>query len=181
MKKIIKSIVAVGVIGMLLAGCSAQDDNSDAKQQNQQEKILKQATDQTGMPNITNFTERKMMKDILELRDKANLTTYVYTQNQMDGKWVYQGRAIGFGLPYGTEYTNPQKIADSSTQGGYAILPQADPNGLFSAQNANATWIMMINEKTNEPEISYLEPNAYITQTKVRKELCEAYSLPTDY
>jgi hypothetical protein len=179
MKKIL-SLMLIVVLGLTIVGCS-EENSSDSKQSSQQEKILKEATNQTGMPNISNFTERKMMKDILELRDKSNLITYVYTQNQMDGKWVYQGKAIGFGLPYSTEYTNPEKIADSLSQGGYAILPQADPNGLFSSQNTSATWIMMINPTTNEPEVQYMEPNTYITQTKVRKELCEAYSLPADY
>jgi hypothetical protein len=179
MKTWIKLFAIISTLSLvIMAGCSA-DQTSDEKQQSQQEKILKEATKQTGMPNITHFFERKMMKDILELRDNPSLITYVYTQNEMDGRYVYLGKAIGFGLPYATQYTNPEK-AEYHTNGNFP-LPQADPNGLFSPSSADATWIMMINPKTNEPEVSYLEPKAFIVQNKLDKRLVEPWSLTPDY
>lgn len=61
---------------------------------------------------------------------------------------------IGFGLPYGTEYTNPEK-AEYHSSGGYAVTPQADPNGLFKAQGVQATWICMIDPVTGDRRHSY--------------------------
>lgn len=180
MKKLIGITLTVGILGMALAGCSDVQSTADQQQTDKQEKILEEGTRQTGMPNITNFTERKELKTILEARDQANLITYMYTQNQMDGKWVYQGETIGFPLPYSTEYTNPQYITDHY-ESGYAILPQADPNGLFSSQSTQADWIMAINPKTNQPEPEYMEPNVVVKMSKIPAYLCEAWSLPKNY
>lgn len=180
MKKLLMTILSVGILGGVLAGCSDGTPSSDQKQSAQQENMLQEATKQTGMPNITNFQERKELKSILEARDTANLVTYMYTQNEMDGKWVYQGEAIGFPIPYATEYTNPSYVADSY-QSGYAILPQADPNGLFSSQNTAGDWIMAVNPKTGQPEPEYMEPNVVVKESKIPANLVEAYSLPQGY
>lgn len=179
MKKLLMTILSVGILGGVLAGCS-DTPSSDQKQSAQQETMLQEATKQTGMPNITNFQERKELKAILEARDTANLVTYMYTQNEMDGKWVYQGEAIGFPIPYATEYTNPSYVS-SQYQSGYAILPQADPNGLFSSQNTAGDWIMAVNPKTGQPEPEYMEPNVVVKESKIPANLCEAYSLPQGY
>src|SRR5579875_2699024 len=116
-KVIIAGFSLLMIVG--LAGCAGDNLSSDQQQQQQQEQIDQQSNSAVGMPAITNFTEKKELKLIYELRDKANLTTYMYTQ-AMDGKWVYQGEAVGFPIPYSTEYTNPQYIADQY-DAGYAI------------------------------------------------------------
>jgi hypothetical protein len=179
MKKLLGIILSVGLLGGVLAGCSATQ-SADDTQQMKQEKMLEQGTKETGMPTITNFQERKELKTILEARDTANLVTYMYTQSQMTGKWVYQGEAIGFPLPYSTEYTNPSYVSDHYN-GGYAILPQADPNGLFSSQSTQADWIMAINPKTGKPEPMFCEPNIVVKESKIPANLCETWSLPSDY
>ena len=120
---------------------SCEDNSSDAIQRQQQETILAEGTAQTGMPAIKNFRERKLLKDILELRDQDGLTTYTYTYSEMTGRLVFFCDSIGYGIPYATEYTNPQKPYYKSSAGGFAI-PQADPNGLFSPASAEGTWVM---------------------------------------
>jgi hypothetical protein len=177
MKKLMGLVLLIGLMGLILFGCSGMDD-SDSTQRNQQEKILKEATKQTGMPNVTHFFEKKMLKKVIELRDNPQLTTYAYTQN-MDGRFVYLGRCIGFGIPYSTQYTNPEKIDGNSSS--YVTIPQADPNGLFSPSSTSATWLMLVNEDTNESEIIYAEPNTVVTQTKLPKRLVAEWSLSKDY
>lgn len=181
-----KSKWVLGGVGIALliglTGCSTTS-TADQKQTQQESKMLNQATSETGMPSITNFTERKELKTILELRDKANLLTYLYTQNQMDGKWVYQGEAIGFPIPYSTEYTNPNYIVPADQYGatGVAILPQADPNGLFPSGNTQADWIMKINPATGKPVPAYIEPNVYVLTYKLPANMVESWSLPKGY
>ena len=153
-------VACIGIIGMGNSGC----ENSYSTQQADQEKILMEATAQTGMPAIKNFRERKMMKMILEMRDQADLVTYTYLENltptivkgftSKGGKLTFLGQTIGYGLPYATQYTNPSKwVAQGAT------LPQADPNGLFSPNSAEGTWILMANP-TNPSEVKpvYIEP-----------------------
>ncbi len=132
-------------------GCNNRQTSDDVQRQ-QQESLLKEATSQVGMPAIKNFRERKILKDILELRDQEGLVTYTYVENlspvvvkghtALGGKYTFVGETIGYGLPYGTQFTNPQK-AEWHHNGGWIILPQADPNALFSPASAEATWILM--------------------------------------
>jgi hypothetical protein len=119
--------------------CDNTPPTSDQVQQKQQEELLKEGTAQTGMPAIKNFRERKMLKDILELRDQDGFVTYTYIWSEMQGKLVFLCDSIGFAVPYSTEYTAPQKaewLPYSSGGGSYQVLPQADPNGLFSPASA---------------------------------------------
>ena len=36
-------------------------------------------------------------------------------------------------------------------------LPQADPNGLFMPSGLSATWVMLVNPRTNKPQPVYIE------------------------
>lgn len=165
-----KMIYVFGMVaGMMLlmsnSGCESKPNSNDALAY-KQEKLMQEANAQTGMPAIKNFQERKLMKMILELRDQENLICYAYIVPEMTGKPVFLGKCIGYGLPYATQYTNPMKT-ESSHQGGYEILPQADPNGLFMPSSADGTWIMMIDPNTNEPRPVYIEPKVLVSPFKL--------------
>jgi hypothetical protein len=188
MKNIVKIIIIL-LIGLFLIGCEPDTTptikDTDVKQQKSQEKILSESDRQTGgMPNIKNFTEKKLLKQILELRDVADLKTYLYNQN-LDGKYIYIGQCIGFGMPYSTQYTNPSKM--NTVDGGEYnavnpyVINQADPNGLFTTAGQRATWINFVNETTGKSEIIEMEPDAIVTQSKLPKRLCAEWSLPSNY
>ena len=152
--------IALLVCGVALLGDSC--DTSDDIQRRAQEKILAEGTAQTGMPAIKNFRERKMLKDILELRDQDGLVTYTYLWNEFNGKLVYLGESIGYGIPYATQYTNPQKW-DS----GHCCLPQADPNGLFSPASAEGTWILLKDPNGTKVRPVYVEPRIVVSPFKL--------------
>ena len=171
-KKIIGLVLMTTLVMGGLVGCT---NSSDTQTKIQQEQILQQANDQVGLPNITNFYEKKLAKKVLELRDDSKLVTYAYTQN-MNGKYVYLGKCMGYGLPYSTQYTNPQKITSNGN-----VMAQADPNALFSADGTSATWLVLIDETTGAESVVYAEPNMMVTQTKLPKRLIEEWSLPSNY
>ncbi len=180
MKKILSVILVLGLV-VSLAGCNfdIEKDATDI-QKEETKKLMTEAQNQIGMPNINHFSERKLLKKVLEKCDDPNLITYLYTVN-LEGKLVYQGRGIGFGVPYSVQYTNPQKIEDWTSGGGYAILPQADPSGLFKPDGLSATWYLMVDEETGENYVEYFEPDIIVKQTKAPKRLCAEWSLPEDY
>ena len=159
-------VFAIG-LAVFLCGC-VEDDSSDTVQRKEQEKILKEATAQTGMPAIKNFRERKLLKDILELRDQDGLTTYTYLFSEQTGRLKYLGETIGYAIPYSTQYTNPQKIQDSGSQSGYAILPQADPNGLYSPSSAEGSWILMKDTNGRKARPVYVEPRIIVSPFPLR-------------
>lgn len=184
MKKKIIGMLIAGMMMVTLVGCEeVTDTGSQTSINRQQEDLLKESNRQLGMPDITNFFEKDMAKKIWELRDNPNLTTYAYSQN-MDGQFIYLGRCVGFGLPYTTQYTNPEVLVDVDGNGGDfkdTPMPQADPNGLFSSETTNATWLMLVNEDTNETEIIYSEPSIVVTQSKLPKRLVAPWSLTANY
>ena len=77
--KTILSVAALALLGVSLVGCEYTPSSSDETQQAQQERILQEGTAQTGMPNIKNFRERKLLKQIIEMRYQDGLVTYTYT------------------------------------------------------------------------------------------------------
>lgn len=181
MKKSIKAlsvILAITLMMVCFCSCGNYDDSAEDKQQAKTNQALNQMDKQLGMPAITNFTEKKLLKQVYELRDKSNLICYAYVLNQYDGKLVYQGKCMGYGLPYSTEYTNPQKL--SADYRDASVLPQADPNGLYAPSSADATWLVMINDDGTK-SVEYCEPNIIVSQMKKPARLCETWSLPKDY
>jgi hypothetical protein len=167
MKFTFSKALAIGVI--VFFTCTAEQcdkPSSDDVQRQQQERILQEGTSQTGMPAIKNFRERKLLKDIYELRDQNGLVTYTYIVAENTGKFVFVCNSIGYGISAATEYTNPQKIDYSYAH--YVVIPQADPNGLFSPATAEGTWVMCANpEKKGAAEPQYIEPRVIVTTFKL--------------
>lgn len=144
-------------------GCLSS--SSDDIQRKQQEVILKEGVSQVGIPAIKNFRERKLLKDILELRDQDNLVTYTYVFNELQGKLIYLGETIGYGIPYATQYSNPVKY--EQTGNGPVVINQADPNGLFSPQSAEGTWVLMKDPNSGKVSPVYVEPRIIVSPFKL--------------
>ena len=177
--KIVLTVLMMVGMMVLFSGCLESGNKADREQAEETEILMQEINNQVGIPNITNFYEKKMAKQVYELRDDADLVTHAYTMSQYSGKYIYLGRCVGFGLPYSTQYTNPEKRV---WNGGSAYqTPQPEPNGLFTAEGLSATWLMLVNEDTGEAEVAYFEPEIVVTQSKLPKRLCEIDTLPADY
>jgi hypothetical protein len=175
MKKLLLStIFAIYMIAICMLGCDADTRTSDQKQQAAQERILQEGNSQVGMPNIKNFRERKIVKDILEMRDQDTILTYTYVFSEITGKFTFLGESIGYGIPYATQFTSPQKAEWHTGSSGYTILPQADPNGLFSPSTADGTWIMMLDPVSKKAAVQYIEPKISTFTYKLPANLVSA-------
>lgn len=137
--------------------CDETQSSADRNQAQATAQMAAQADATVGMPRITNWTEKKLVKDIYERRDRTDLSTFAYVQG-MDGRLRCLGRAVGYGVPYSAQYSNPQRIADSYSQGGFAILPQPEPNGLFTPDGLSATWLQLLDPATGKVNVVYIEP-----------------------
>ncbi len=166
------SILLVVILCMGLSGCVEK-----GTEQAYTEYIMGQANSEVGMPNITEFYEKKLAKEIFEKRDDSELVCYAYTYT-IDGKYVYLGRCMGYGLPFSTQYTAPTidgRLPNGT--GEYGTIQQADPNGLYTADGLAATWLLMIDEETGETYIMYSEPELVVTEHKMPKRLVDKDSL----
>lgn len=178
-----KKLLAVGVSSILmtsmLTGCSDIQSTSSAEKAYTSE-IKQQIFDMYGMPNISNGYEYAQLKEIYELRDDPNLICYWYTKNDMTGKFVYQGKCVGYGIPYSASLTAPE-VPDYASYNDNAVLMQAEPNGIYTnGVTSSATWILTVDEEGNIKPI-YVESEITVTQTKMNSRLCEDWSLTDDY
>jgi hypothetical protein len=165
-----RRILTISLLAFAFGVCGAcNDTNSDDVQREQQEKILAEGTSQIGMPSIKNFREKKLLKDILELRDQMGIVTYTYVFSEMTGKKFFFCQSIGYGIPYATQFTNPQKI-QTKVGGLIAVIPQADPNGLFSPASAEGTWVMCKDPKGSDVRAVYIEPRIIVSPFKLPEE-----------
>ena len=184
---VIRVVLLCTLLYMVLAGndgCGGQDlkeISADRKQAEATQKLLGEAQREIGMPNLTNFQQRKMMKWIYELADREDLVTYTYIKNEMTGQFIFVGKSIGYGVPFSAQFTNPERIWDMEREGGaknksydngeIQVIPQADPNGLFMPTSSSATWVIMINPETGEPKPQYWEPEIVVTPKCLSKRL----------
>jgi hypothetical protein len=160
-KKLI-ALAALLAFGSLLSACDVSESSTTIEKR-AQEQLSNQAAVVVGMPAIVNFTEKRQLKAILELRDQAKLTTYTYVID-MNGKRhkVCPTTSSGFGIPYATQFTNPQRVESHSTVHESVVLPQADPNALFSPASADGTWILCLHPVTKELAPTYVEPRVVV-------------------
>lgn len=173
--KILTIIVIVVIILIGLTGCGS---NSARKDKKYSEQVKEQIADSIGYPDLANFFEYSQLKEIYELRDNPNLICYWYTKNEYSGKWVYEGKCIGYGIPYSASITSPDQVYYDS---GETVVSQAEPNGIYTnGLTTSATWILSTDSDGNiTPE--YVEPEIRVTQNKILREKCEEWSLPEDY
>lgn len=148
MKKTLFSILALAGLGTLAASYAMgqRPASSDAVQNQRQEQQLQQGTATVGIPAIRNWREKRLLKSIYELRDQE-LRTYTYLVNQATGKPVFFCDSVGFAINDATGFTNPERIHESGPNYGYAIMPQAEPNGLYTPSDSNAYWVMCLSSE----------------------------------
>ncbi len=183
-------VLCVTVVGMFtLMGCYDHKVNgiSEAIQQEREKTIesMEASSREVGFPNITEYTEKKLMKMLYELRDDSKLVTYSYRVN-MEGKYLFIGETLGYGIPYSTQYTQPETMQRVSLPDLYhedyredvytQPLPQADPNGLYNPTGLSATWVMLINPKTGDIEPAYIEEEVQVFMHPITKEQVEEWS-----
>lgn len=168
------SLAGILVIVLVTGGCKEGVENSaDKIQAEQTAKAMGEAQRQVGMPNISNFQQRKLMKLIYELCDKEDLVCYAYIKSDYQGKLFFVGKCIGYGIPFSAQFTNPSKIVDDPWryQSGGKVLPQADPNGLFMPTSSSATWLMMVDPETNKPRPVYIEPEIVVSPFPLHEDV----------
>jgi hypothetical protein len=164
-----RNIIILSLLVTLFA-CETpkHQESADDVMQKETEQSMKEAQRETGYPAITRFQEKKQMKMIYELRDQENLICYAYLVNTMNGKvGQFLGKTVGYGLPYSTQFSNPQKLG--TTDGGQYgaenpyTMPQPEPNGLFMPEGLSATWLLMVDPKTGNPRPVYVEPEIIVS------------------
>lgn len=141
------------LILILAVGACKQSQNFEDEAAT--EKRMQEMRSQVGLPNINNFTEAKFAKLTAELRDQEIKTWSYYID--MNGNRHLLCESVGYGLPYSVQVTNPMSGYHS-----YYTLPQAEPNGLFMPDSADASWILCSDGKGGVAPV-YSEPHIIVS------------------
>ncbi len=153
-----KTLIIVSLLALF--GCD-ESPSSDDIANKQQEQLSKQSVQSVGLPSIVNFQEKRILKMVLELRDSEKLPTFTYIVD-LNGNLHQLCASVGYGIPYATQYTSPQKL-EHPYSGSFATMPQADPNGLFSPASADGTWVLCVNPSTKQLSPVYVEPHIIVS------------------
>ena len=160
------TILLLGGALAALVGCGDYTPSADKQEQAKTEAITAQAVAQVGMPGVTNFTEKRLVRKLYELRDQE-IATYTYMPD-MNGKLWHVCDSVGFGLPYGVQFSNPEKLVNpySTSASGWLTIPQAEPNGLYMPPGAEGTWVMCGAKGDVKPV--YVEPRVVVSSFPLR-------------
>ena len=164
------SALAVMASNSINLGCT-EDKSGAARERHATMIAAEQAAVAVGMPAIKLYTEKRQLKAIYELRDRANIVTYSYTLD-LNGKRhkVCPITSVGFGIPYATQFTAPK--APTVTRPSYPDGTQTDwhtwdaeqpePNALFMPSSAEGTWVICLHPVTKELAPTYVEPRVVV-------------------
>lgn len=167
MKKFFITTTAVVAAAFALSACEpvTTKPNADAQQQRQTTQMVTQAANAVGMPSITEFFEKRMVRMLYEIRDNPEFTTYSYIVT-MDGTLVpvcADNPSIGYGINASIQYSNPMRVYHDSGVNGITatFIPQPEPNALFMPEGLAATYVMCSIEGEIKPV--YVEPEVLVS------------------
>lgn len=146
-----KALLPVLLIILALSVTACFEDQTSASNNNATTAAQKWGAS----PKITNYYEYLQLKQIYEARDNPQLVLNAYLFSDVTGQLTCLGKVKGFGVPYGTSWSQP--IA--SGNGG--SVPE--PNALYPSTSTNADWIQLIDPATGKTSIAFVEPNLIIT------------------
>lgn len=146
---IVHVLIALLVLAFASVVVACDGDQTSASQQNATTAAQKWGTS----PSITNYYEYLQLKQIYEARDNPQLVLNAYLYSEQTGQLTCLGKVKGFGVPYGTQWSQPNATAGA--------VPE--PNGLYPSTNTSADWIQLIDPRTGKTSIAFVEPNLVIT------------------
>jgi hypothetical protein len=185
LKKIFLAIAALSAC-VMLAGCD-EDVSGAARDTRASMTAMEQGALTVGYPAIINWSEKRNLKLIYELRDNPKLVTWSYTtdmagklHNACDGQ-----NSVGFPIPYAAQFTAPKAPVvrraqypsgynpGGSNQGEWRTYEadQPEPNGIYMPSSADATWVLCMNPTTKEIEATYVEDHVRAYQHKIATAL----------
>ena len=177
-KTLASTLVLCGLLvfcGFDDGGCNdAPQPNADKQQQAQQERMSQQSNAEIGMPGITNYEEKRIMRRLYEMRD-SNIATYTYILD-MNGNLHHLCDSMGYGMPYATQFSNSEKLVNPYGQ-QYMTMPQSEPNGLFMPSSAEGTWVICASNAGKFTPM-YVEPRILVSPFRLNS--VSDYALPNE-
>lgn len=124
-------------LALIMAGCSQQSIVDEGRQS---ESNYSAIVNNQPIPDFGGYSfERAVVIETYLARNRA-INTYSYTLTET-GILVEICASKGYPIPYATQLTSP----DRRVTGLEAVVSNPEPNGLYSPDSAEASYIMCIN------------------------------------
>ena len=146
------------LLAITTMACEARP-SADREQSRQTAELQNESNRQVGMPGISNFTEKRLLSQLYELRDQQDLTTYTYAVDY-EGRLWHVCDSIGYGIPFSAQFSNPERPFRTTV--GVTGIPQPEPNGLWPPTSSSATWIVCASPD-GEFQPVYVEPSITVS------------------
>lgn len=161
------------MLALPLALIACKDESGAGREQAASKLLQDQAAVIVGMPAIQNFTEKRMLKMLYELRDNANLVTYSYYVDMAGNRHkVCPTTSLGYGIPFSAQYTAPHALrrayplwsnGETSSVSETYNAEQPEPNGIYMPDSSSATWVMCMDPQSKQATPVYVEPSIIVS------------------
>lgn len=129
-----KLVVLVVLALFVLVGCETVNDQESDQVDSQQALYARNQP----VPRYDWSLERDVSIQLYNIRNEAR-NTYSVIVAAGTGQPLFVCPSIGYPIPYDVQLTNPLQYDYNG-----AVVAQAEPNGLFSSQNSDATWVLCV-------------------------------------
>jgi hypothetical protein len=149
-----RALLGLAVVVLCSAGQGGCDDRASASAADTEKSLTDRAMVQMlrnqPVPVFDYSMERRMFIEIYKARQRA-VATFSVVQSAYTGKVLWSCPSIGFPLPYAVQLTNPHQSEWRGYGDHYssAVIEQAEPNGLYSPSQSDATWVPCVNANGN--------------------------------
>jgi hypothetical protein len=131
-----RTIILLAGVALLFAGCAK---DSLVQDQNQTDRQLQQYQSVQPVPFFNWSQDRAVLIQIYAAKNQARQTWSVFYSAA--GTPQDMCPSVGYPIPSNTQLTNPDQWVGGSTG---AVVPQMEPNGLYSTTGANGTYVMCL-------------------------------------
>lgn len=132
-RKTLVVVAALAISAVLVSACTKDSLRSD---QNQTDTQLLQYQSVQPVPFFNWSQDRAVLTQIYEAKNQARQTwSVIYSAA---GAPIFLCPSVGYPIPANTQLTNPEQWVGS----GGAVVPQMEPNGLYSTTGANGTYVL---------------------------------------
>lgn len=173
-------VVIVLAMALSLAGCAPPPETVNETETRQQAAVLKNIVENQPPPDLGGYSrEREALIQIVEERNRST-PTWTY-RIALDGSLIEVCPSIGFGIPYATQLTAPERMetGGNGSSGYWAVtVPQSEPNSLYSPESANATWVICV--INGMQVVQYMEEDVDIRPYRLKADRVEEMYDPSE-
>ncbi len=148
------SLILICVSPILMGSESGCDGGSEGKDRAIVQKQQEIYQDVQPVHIYDYSIPRDIYQQIYDVITTKVVATYSVIES-ITGLTRYECPSIGYAIPADTSLTNPSQPAHTNVSSG--VIEQAEPNGLFSSKNTDATWVLCVDMQTAEVYPVYAE------------------------